>query len=99
MASVEPEEVLLVTHCDRAGHFFGQFDRRPTNGLTAMENGLAVIHADLKQLPLLYAGSECRVGDFGVIRWIQDGKLNRVEIIQEVFENEVFKNLYSQVHC
>ena len=81
--------MLLVTHCDRAGHFFGQFDRRPTNGLIAMENELAVVYADLGQRPLLYAGSECRVGDIGVIKWIQDGKLYRVEIIQEVFDNQV----------
>jgi len=86
---VEREETLFVTYSENNGEFFGQFARRSVEDLNAMESELATVYDSLLLKPLLYADCKEHVGDNGVIRWLEDGRLYRVEIIQELLDNSV----------
>lgn len=81
--------MLYVTFCERVGHFFGQFDRRPASQLREMEEELAVVYGNSCGNPLLYVDGKDHVGGFGVAKWHKDGKFYRVEIIHELFDKEV----------
>ena len=84
---VYTDEVLLVTCCDRVGHFFGQLDRRQAGDLRAMEMELKEKYD--RFTTLLYDDAKDHVGDHGVMQWTKDNKLYRVEVLNELFDDEV----------
>jgi len=86
---VQPDEVLLVTCCDRVGHFFGQLDRRQAGDLRAMEKELMENYDRLTTLLYNDDDIQDRIGDHGIMRWKKDNKLYRVEVVNELFDDEV----------
>ena len=84
-----PEETLYVTNTSRIGQFFGQFERRSTEDLKAMELELAAVYDNLHLKPCLYADGKEHLGDNGVIQWSEDQQFYRVEIVQELPDNLV----------
>ena len=88
-AVVEREENLFVTYSESNSEFFGQFARRSVEDLCAIESELASVYDSLLLKPLLYADCKEHVGDNGVIRWLEDGRLYRVEVVQKLLDNSV----------
>ena len=86
---LHPDEILFVTCCERFGHFFGQLDRHPVSDLRAMEEELLKVYGSTSETPLLYADEQDHIGHHGVIRWTKDRKWYRVEVVNELFGDEV----------
>ena len=87
--SVGAEKSLFVSHCDQLGHFFGQFDNRPTAELKALEAELFAFYGGPADYPLLYDDVRDHIGDFAVVKWTGDGQLYRVEVVEELAGSEV----------
>ena len=88
-AEVEPAESLFVTFCDRFGHFYGQFDKRATAEFKGLDLELFAFYGGSGDKPLLYADVKDHIGDYGILKWAEDNKLYRVEVMDEFAGNEV----------
>lgn len=82
---VESEEKLYVTFVGPPGHFFGQFEKRPTSDLLSVAAELVSFYENVSPttLPLLYSDLETHLGDYGVIKWSSDNHMYRVKIVEE----------------
>ncbi|EFX87066.1 hypothetical protein DAPPUDRAFT_312582 [Daphnia pulex] len=91
------EESLFVSVAGTSGYFFGQLEeiRLPNSrtgfglkDLNDMADELKNAYSTQANPPLLYAGSESRLGHHGVVIWEEDGVYYRVRVTKEM-ENEV----------
>ena len=91
------EESLFVSDAGTSGYFFGQLEEiRLQNSqtgyglkdLTDLTNELKNAYSTQANPPLLYAGSESRLGHHGVVIWEEDSVYYRIRIIKEM-ANEV----------
>ena len=89
------EESLFITYCDRLGHFYGQFDKRATAELKALEEELFSFYGKNCNKVSLYADHENHVGDPAVIKWAVDKQLYRVEILEELQGKKVTKQFFN----